>query len=388
VDGAYEEAARTSGASRLQVVTRVTLPLVMPSLVAAGAFSLIISWGLFATPAILGIPSRIYVFATQLYLFLQSFPPRLEVSAAMGMLFCLSALLLGLGAWALRRRWAGRTFAVMAGQGRRPALLPLGRGRLWAAAACWGISCLAVFLPAAMVLYMSLNTSWFGAPSLANTSLANYAYVLTGYPNTAVVIGNSLSLAAMEAGLALSLGLAVAYLLARTRWRPRRALAGAASYTVLIPSVAFLTGVIWAWIKAPLPLYGTLALIALAQAARSMPVVCRNLGDGFGQIHLALEEAAVTCGSGRLRTFLRVSLPLLRPVLLGSFTIVFLSSLRDLNTPLFLGAGSTETLTLSVLIFQFWSESRAGESAALTILLLLLTLGIFLPIHRLVPRAE
>ena len=77
----------------------------------------------------------------------------------------------------------------------------------------------------------------------------------------------------------------------------------------------------------------------------------------------------------------------MRLVGLGTFTLAFLASLRDLNRPLFLGGGSSDSLTLSVVIFAFWSESRLGESAALTVLLLLLTLAIFLPVYRLFPKA-
>jgi ABC-type Fe3+ transport system permease subunit len=77
-----------------------------------------------------------------------------------------------------------------------------------------------------------------------------------------------------------------------------------------------------------------------------------------------------------------VTRPLLRPVLIAAFTVVFLSALRDLNTPLFLGGGSTRSTTMSVLIFQFWSEARIGEAAALTMVLLALTFAIFLPFSR------
>jgi ABC-type Fe3+ transport system permease subunit len=74
-------------------------------------------------------------------------------------------------------------------------------------------------------------------------------------------------------------------------------------------------------------------------------------------------------------------------VALATGTLAFLASLRDLNTPLFLGGGSPDTLTLSVVIFTFWSESRLGESAALTVLLLVLTVAVFVPVYRRFPKA-
>jgi len=387
IDGAYEEAARTAGAGTLGIILRVTLPLVTPSIVAASVFSLIISWGLFATPAILGLPARVYVFSTQLYLFLNAFPPRLEQAAAMGMIFCLTAVLLGGVLWLLRRRPAANRFAVIAGKGHRPALLPLGTWRpLWAVAA-WGVVVLSVALPFATVFWMSLSASWFGG-GLGNLTVANFTYVVGEFTNFWPSVGNSIKISLMEAGLVLVVALAAAYVQARTRLPGRGVLTAIAYYTVLVPSVAFLAGAMWAWVKSPIGLYGTIFLIALTQAARSMPIAVRNLGDGLKQMETSLEEAATVCGAGRLRTVYSVMLPLLRPVLLSTFTLVFLSSLRDLNTPLFLGGGSPDTMTLSVVIFQFWSESRMGESAALSIILLLLTLVIFLPLYRLLPHSR
>lgn len=379
VDGSFEEAARVSGAKPFAVVRTVTLPLVAPALISAAAFSVIIAWGLFAVPAILGMPARIYVFATQLYLFLNAFPPRLELAAAMGVVFVLTALLLGLLVW-LAGRWRRRhSFAVVAGKGAKAAAMPLGNWRPIATAFMLTVAAVAVVVPYLVVLWMSLNTRWFGDVGLSGLSIANFRYVIFEYFAFWRVTGNSLKIAAMEVAIVLILSTAVGYFVRRTRLPGRAILQGAAMYTVLVPSVAFLTAVMWAWIGSPIGLYGGLLLIAMTQAARSMPIATRNIGDGYGQIDKSLEEAASICGAGRLRIAATVTLPLLRPVLLATFTLVFLSALRELNTPLFLGGGSTQTMTLSVLIFQFWSETRMGEAAALTIVLLTLTLAVFIP---------
>ncbi|MBS7703081.1 ABC transporter permease [Chelatococcus asaccharovorans] len=382
VDGSFEEAARVAGARPLRVIRTVTLPLVTPAIVSATAFSIIIAWGLFAVPAILGMPARIYVFSTQLYLFLSSFPPRLELAAAMGVTFVATALVVGMLVWVVQRRRQSNSFAVVIGKGARAAAVPLRRWRPVAALFIVLLSLLSVIGPYLVVLWMSLNTRWFGNASLAGLSLANFDYVVRQYFAFWQISGNTLRIAAMEVVIVLLVATAVSYFTRRTKLRGRFLLQGAAMYTLLVPSVAFLTAVMWAWIGAPIALYGGLTLIAMTQAARSLPIATRNIGDGFGQIDRSLEEAARICGAGRLRTLATVTLPLLRPVLLAAFTVVFLSALRDLNTPLFLGGGSTKSMTLSVLIFQFWSETRIGEAAALTIILLSVTLAIFLPLSR------
>jgi iron(III) transport system permease protein len=388
VDGSFEEAARVSGARPLTVMRTVTLSLVSPAIVSAAAFSVIIAWGLFAVPAILGMPARIYVFSTQLYLFLSAFPPRLELAAAMGVIFVATAMIVGGLAWAvMRRRRRTRSFAVVVGKGAKAAAVPLGRWRPLAAMFILAVMLLSVVGPYLVVLWMSLNTQWFGNAGLSGLSFANFRYVIFEYFAFWHITGNSLTVAATEVIIVLLVATAVSYILRRTALPGRAVLQGAAMYTLLVPSVAFLTAVMWAWIGSPIGLYGGLLLIAMTQAARSLPIATRNIGDGFGQIDRSLEEAARVCGARRGRIMATVTLPLLRPVLLAAFTVVFLSALRDLNTPLFLGGGSTKTMTLSVLIFQFWSETRIGEAAALTMVLLGLTLAIFLPFSRTFRRA-
>jgi iron(III) transport system permease protein len=382
IDGSYEEAARIVGAKPLFVITRVTLPLVTPAIISASVFSLIISWGLFAVPAILGMPSRIFVFSTQLYLFLNEFPPKLEQAAAMGVIFCLTAFVIGMAVWLFRKRTETQRYAVVSGKGSRPALLSLGRAKPLAFLFACSVTLLSVLVPYAVILWMSLKTNWYGVGGFGDLSLANFTYVATEYSAFWKVIGNTLKVSALEAAIVLVVAGGVSYLAHRSSVFGRTALVAGAYYTILVPSVAFLSGVIWAWVGSPLGLYGGLTLIALTQAARSLPIATRNLGDGFRQIDRALEEAATICGAGRWKIVSTINLPLLRPVILSTFAIVFLSSLRELNTPLFLGGGTPDSMTLSVLIFQFWSESRTGESAALTIILLLFTLLIFLPFSR------
>lgn len=382
LDGSFEEAARVSGASPWRVITSVTLPLVTPAIVSATVFSLIISWGLFAVPAILGMPSRVYVFATQLYLFLNAFPPRLELAAAMGVIFVITAIVLGLLVWVVRRQSQVNKFAVIAGKGVKAAALPLGRWKWVAVAFVVMLALLAVIGPYSIVLWMSLKTNWFGGGGLSDLSLENFRYVIFEYLAFWDITGNTLRVAVMEVVIVLGVATAVGWVARRTKLPGRGLLLGGAYYTVLVPSVAFLAAVLWAWIGSPIPLYGTLLLIAMTQAARSLPIATRNISDGLGQIDGALEEAASICGASRARVAFSVTLPLMRPVLLAAFTVVFLSALRDLNTPLFVGGGSTETTTISVQIFHMWSETRMGEAAALTILLLLLTLVIFIPLSR------
>ncbi|MFY9315005.1 MAG: ABC transporter permease subunit [Burkholderiales bacterium] len=218
IDGSFEEAARAAGAGLLRTALRVTLPLIAPTLIAASVFSLIIAWGLFAIPAILGMPARVYVFSTQLYLLLSTFPPKYETAAALGMVFAMISLLLGAGLTFARRSLPVSRFAVVAGKGRRPATAKLGYWRPIAVAYVSLLIFLAVLLPFTVVAYMALVPNLFGEFDLSRLSLANFSYLFFDYGSLGRVTLNSLMLAGGESVLVLAVAMAATYLVQRTAW--------------------------------------------------------------------------------------------------------------------------------------------------------------------------
>lgn len=387
IDSSYEEASVVSGASKLSTILRITVPLARPSIVTATLFSLIMSWGMFATPAILGIPVKIYVFATEIYMLLNSFPPKIELSAVVAVIFSALAILI----WYLSNKFSRSEeigkYVTIGGKGGRKMEIDLGPYRVLLAAAGIFLIISALILPYLVVFLMSLSKTSFFDLSWQNFTLANYHYVLFELSNLWLYLQNTLVLALAVSLGVLFIGMVVSFIRVRTRAKYRHHLETVAMYTIIVPASAFVIGIIWAWINPPLVLYGTLWLIFLGQMSRSLPLGVRNCSDGFQQIDIALEEAASTCGSTWRKNMVNITLPLMKYVLLGTFVLTFLSSARDLLTPLFLTAGSAKTMTLSVAIYYLWGETRIGESTALSIMLILLTLAVYFPLQKILERS-
>ena len=75
MDPSLEESAMMSGANTWQTFKRVTLRLLMPT---AGSVMLILfvrTLESFETPALIGIPARIYVYTSEIYLAFNEYPP-------------------------------------------------------------------------------------------------------------------------------------------------------------------------------------------------------------------------------------------------------------------------------------------------------------------------
>src|SRR5215218_973524 len=83
MDPSLEESALMSGATRLQTLRRVTLPLVRPALLSAVLVILITSLESFEVPALLGLQEGIYVFTSWIYFVFRSYPQDLQAAGAL-----------------------------------------------------------------------------------------------------------------------------------------------------------------------------------------------------------------------------------------------------------------------------------------------------------------
>ena len=76
----------------------------------------------------------------------------------------------------------------------------------------------------------------------------------------------------------------------------------------------------------------------------------------FAQVTEELEQASRVSGAGPFTTFRRITVPLIAPMIVSIFVLVFMSSIRDISTPILLATPATTPL--SVLMLE---RSVAGE---------------------------
>ena len=155
---------------------------------------------------------------------------------------------------------------------------------------------------------------------------------------------------------------------APVHWQPA---AAAPAIPGLVIGVAYL----WAWIGIPGGLYGTIWILALAFIARFMPDTVKALSTSFLQIHRELEEAAWVCGKGMLGTIRTIVLPLARPGVLASMTLLFVLAIRELGSSLFLY--TTNTMVMSVLLLDYYEGGNVGKTAAFSLVQMVL-LGVLI----------
>ncbi|MGE0226097.1 MAG: ABC transporter permease [Acetobacteraceae bacterium] len=355
-----EEAARMSGASVFDTLRRISLPLAMPAILALALFVFIRAVGAFEVPALVGMPARIFVLTTDVYEATIVVPPDLGYAAAFSivMVLIVAVLLYFYG----RLSKNAEKYHSVTGKGYRPRPFDLGRGR-WIAGAIIIVNFMIVLvLPLVTLLWMALLPflRGFSVEGLSQLTLKNFRTVFTapGYVELAM---NSLTVAA-GAATAIMLVTALAGWIAARRGPGGRILDQLATLSLVFPSICLGVAVMEVYLRVPLPIYGSLWIIAIAYVIRYMPYGMRYVYSGVLQLHRELEEAAGIAGAGAITTLRRIVAPLLTPALVAGWLFIFLIANKELAIAVLLASPNSKVI--AVAIFDQWVNGQGGELAA------------------------
>ena len=366
MDPSLEESARMLGSSQLRILGRVTLPLMRPAILAALTLNFVRALESFDTPAIIALPARIEVFTTKIYReALSAYPPDYNLAAAYGV----SLLAIALTFVYLYRRFTARVerFATVTGKGYRPNLVDLGRWRWPAAALAGAILALMVVLPV-IVLAFTAVLPYYQVPTLAalkGATLKHFEYI---FENDRVyhALGTSLFLAVTGATVAMALAGLIGYVTVKTKARGRGLLEGLTFLPWAFPSTALAIGLLWAYVRVPLPIYATVWILLIAYVTRFLPYGLRSVTSTVVQVHQDLEEASRAAGAGMWTTFRRILLPLMRPGLIAGWILLATIFMREFSLSLFLYTPSSEPV--GPLLYFMWLDGLTGPLAALGLL--------------------
>ena len=362
MDASFEEAARAAGASPYGVLRRITLPLLSFSLTSSIVLSFILSIEQFAIPALMGIPGHVTVLATQLYLLVRFPPPDYGLAAAIGL--TLSALT-GIAIWLQRRIAKNNRLTVTTGKAGRLTPVPLGRWKWAAGIICWGYLALALFLPVAILIYVSVLKYFTANPFNGAYTLRNYVFLwesgstMSSFWNTLIVSGFGALLGVMLASL-------ISYFTLRHRPPGYRLLDFTASLPFGVPGVVLGLGLLWAYAYLPLPIYGTLTILVVAFITRFLSYATETIGGRMVQIDRSLEEAAWTAGATRLQALKRILVPLTMPSLQGAYFLLFMAFFREIASAVLLYTAATNVLSTS--IWSFFEQANWGLASSLSLM--------------------
>jgi iron(III) transport system permease protein len=226
--------------------------------------------------------------------------------------------------------------------------------------------------PLAVLVAAAFSKVWTEPLTLDNVTLANFVAALADNQIAARGVFNSFRLAIVAATLAMLIGLAIAYLDLRTRLRGRRLLDYLAILPLGLPGTVLAVALLQAFIRFPVPIYGTIWILLIAYVARSMPIAVRGANGALRQVDVSLEEAARVAGASWLTTVRRILLPIARSNLMLAWLLVFIPALGELSATILLYTNGTETI--SVAIFRLSDLGQLEVVAALSTVLIVVIL--------------
>jgi iron(III) transport system permease protein len=363
-DSSLEDAARSSGASPLTVLRKVTIPMLRPALLNAGTLIFTLSIASLGIPLLLGTPRNIKFLSTYLYLTWTNAanPDPGSVSAgAMLLLVVATGLLL------LRNRMLGAEarYVSVAGRAGRTALLSLRRWR-WPLAAAVALYLLfSTLIPVLGLAVMSFVVVL--TPLIAPWHLLTWDHWrMLGQGEFLRSIEHSAELAVIGALLTTAV-VALATLVAhRSRFPLRKTLPVVMLYPRAIPGLIIGIGFFWTFLVTGGIgdfFRGSIWGIMLAFCIRNLPFAYVVMYPTLARIGEELDRAGRSVGASWWRPCRTIVLPLLRPALFASFILMFVEILNDYDPALFLVKPGTEVIGTTML--SSFIQGTVGPVAAL-----------------------
>jgi iron(III) transport system permease protein len=388
MDANLEEAAVILKSSRFKILTRITLPIVMPAVLST--FLLVFSscMSSFAVPAFLGMPVRFQVLTTQLYRTLNGLNPGYGYIMALVMIFLGTAILL-FQQWFVGSR---KSFTTVTGKSSNIALVKLKSLRMPISVILVAFTVIISLLP----LISFAVESFIMAPG--DYSFKNFTTqfwvgegredIGGGEPgilrNKYIYLGlwNSLRLSVVVSFISGTVGALAGYAIVRKRGSKLSTLVNnLAFFPYLMPSMAF--GAIYLSMFAKqnfiIPsLYGTFALLVLVGSVKYLPFASRSGMNAMLQLSNEIEEAALIMGVPWWKRMTRIIFPIQRSSFLSGYLLPFISCMRELALFVLLIVPSTRILT--TMLFQYnekgWSQYANAINLLIVLIVLLFNQGI------------
>ena len=376
MDPSLEEAAEISGASATRTMATVTFPLIMPAILSGMLLSFIVMLGIYGIPAVLGAPSNISVLTTYIFALTAWSPPKYNTAAAVAVILM---IVTGFLVYAQQKIVSGRSYTTVAGKAFRPRPLNLGPWRFLTLGLAIVYLFIVVVLPTIALIIAAFRKFLFirDIPSIFDMKQYGWQHFTKMFDNplTVTSIINSMKVGVLTAAVGGILAFAIGYTITRTKAPARGTIDIISTIPVAIPGLVIGVAYLWAWIGLPGGIYGTLWILALAFVARFIPDTVKALSTSLMQIHRELEEAAWICGKSTLGTIATVVLPLARPGVVAAMTLLFILSIRELGSSLFLY--SSGTMVMAVQLLGYYEGGNIGITAAFSLVQMII-LGVLI----------
>ncbi len=363
IDSSLEEAGENLGASKLRRLFTVTLPVVLPSILAGAVMVFMTALADFGTPMLIGegytvLPVLVY----------NEYMSELGGNANMASALSVIIVACSLSVLFIQKFFIARRNYVMT------ALRPPKEIKLR------GMKRFLITLPVAVVALIGLLPQiTVVTTSFIKTDFTGFVggFTFDNYKTIASRLGHNIfntyyfSVAAIA--FIVVLGMLISYILVRKKGKVAALIDTLVMFPYVIPGSVLGVCLIVAFNRKPIILTGTAAIMIISYVVRKLPYTVRSGSAFLYQTDPSIEEASISLGVSPMKTFFTVIARLMLPGILSGAVLSWITCINELSSSIMLYAGGTSTI--AVAIYQEVMRMSDGTAAALASILTITTIA-------------
>ena len=369
IDPSLEEAARDMGASRFQVFTDVTWPLILPGLGNAFLVTFIESIADFANPMIIG--GSYDTLATTIYLQITGAYDK-EGAAAMAVVLLTITL-----AMYLVQKYVleAKTAATLTGKASRARMLIEDKSVTVPLTIACSLIALFVIMMYVCVPFGALFNTWGYDFSLTTKWFVRVFEKYKGFK----AFRDSFLLSLASAPITALLSMIISYLVVKRKFKAKGFIEFVSMLAMAVPGTVLGIGYIRGFVNGVFGsgflqgIYGSAVILIIVFVVRSLPTGTRSGISALRQIDKSIEESAYDMGADSFRVFMTVTLPLIKDSFLSGLVTAFVRSITAISAIILLV--TPQFLLITVQINEFAEKGSYGIACAFATILIAITYG-------------
>lgn len=362
IDNSLLEASSSMGCTGLKRFFKVIMQLSMPTVLAAALLVFMRAFADFGTPLLIGEGYR--TFPVEIYnQYLGENGTNHNFAAAISVI----AVLVTAFVFLIQKWVTGKYNFSISAMNPVQKKKPKGLGGALMHLYCYGLVGIA-FMPQLYIIYLSFRNC-DGAVFKPGYSLVNYESAVKKLLVRS--INNTLIFGIVSLALIILVAILIAYLVVRRRSVLNNTIDTLSMLPYIMPGSVIGIALVIAFGKEPFALTGTAAIMIIALVIRRMPYTIRSATATLQQIPISTEEAAISLKASKLKTFARITVPMMSNGIVSGAVLSWVAIVTELSSAIILYNNRNITLTMSAYVAI--SRGNYGLAAAFSAILTVLT---------------
>ena len=370
VDNSLLEASENLGCSGVKRFFKIVIPLISPTLFAAGLLVFMRALADFGTPMLIGEGYRTFP-VTIFNEFISEIGGDDGFAAAISIIAIVITTLVFLAQQYVTMR---KTFSMSSMNKIRPKKAT-------------GIKQVLIHVYSYMLVGISIlpqiyifYTSFKNVQGLAFAPGYSFQSYIDAFDKVGKAISNTIVIPGISLVIVVFLAVLLAYISIRRVSPLSKVLDSVSMIPYIIPGSVIGITLLIAFNKPPIILSGTLIIMVIGLVIRRMPYTIRSTAAILQQIPMSIEEAALSLGSSKMNTFYKITMPMMAAGIFSGAILSWITMISELSTAILLYTARTRTLTVE--IYTQIIRGNYGISAALATILTVLTVISLLVFNR------